>query len=160
MPDISIQAITTDDLPHVMALQEECFHADLLEPQSLFEEMLTHSPKTHFIAFEGSAPLGYCFGHPCLAARRDFETGCGELSGNEDAYFLHDLCVSPKARGKGVAKMLFEAQVNAAKSKGFADMLGISVQNSSAFWEKLGFAMIEPYVYMGEQGQFMRKKLS
>lgn len=159
MTQIIIKTITAKDLPHVDALQRLTFSKDLLEPLSLFQEMLNHSPQTHVIAMSADQPAGYAFAHPINQTRRDFEAGCGMLTGAEDAYYLHDLCVSPNFRGQGIAKAIFDAQKKIATNLGFTKILGVSVQNSAHFWEKLGFVMQEPYCYMGVEGYYMTLEL-
>jgi len=160
MSNLTLHQIEIKHLPHVLTLQEQAFSADLLEPLSLFEEMLRDSPKTHFIVMDVGKPAGYCFAHPTFKICRDFEKGCGILMGEEDAYYLHDLCVSPDYRGQGVAKILYEAQYKKAKSMGFDMMSGVAVQGSMPFWEKLGFSKREPYVYMGADGFYMTCELA
>jgi predicted N-acetyltransferase YhbS len=53
---------------------------------------------------------------------------------------LHDLAVAPRAAGQGVARRLVARQHDDAAVRGLRHAALVSVQDSLAFWDSLGYA--------------------
>lgn len=142
------------------AVQQRSFIPELIEPINLFAEMLAIYDKAAYVAInESGQVVAYVIAHPSNEGRDDYEFGGHAVRGDEDCLYIHDLCVDPAARGRGLANSLFERMVVHARAQGYKNIIGIAVQGAAPFWQKLGFTMAYPYVYKGKTGQFMKLEL-
>ncbi|MFP4465044.1 MAG: GNAT family N-acetyltransferase [Alphaproteobacteria bacterium] len=66
--------------------------------------------------------------------------------------YIHDLCVCPKARGMGVARLLLEHLYIFARDNGFLKLCAIAVQGAERFWLRQNFVKVKPYSYNGTSG--------
>ena len=159
MSDLCIRPMIVSDLPAVDVIQRKSFVPELIEPMSLFEKMLSHYDHASYVAELDNHIVGYLMAHPSTDDSDDYEEGFWPLTGNEEALYIHDMCVDPSCRGKGVAKSLFERLVVFASENNFQKLVGIAVQDADSFWQNLGFTMLYSYPYKGEEGMFMIKEL-
>jgi ribosomal protein S18 acetylase RimI-like enzyme len=72
---------------------------------------------------------------------------------NPDCYYIHDLCIDEKHRGKGYAISLVDEVL---KIKQFPKVL-VSVLNSENFWGKFGFQKQKSFDYCGLNATYMVK---
>lgn len=156
---IKIRDMTRKDLDGVYAVQVSAFSSNFLEPLSAYVEMLAHYSEVSYVAECEGKIVGYLSAYPSDEERDDFDKGSWDIRGDEECLYIDDLCIDPTYQGIGIAKMLFQRGESQAKSLGFKKFVGISVQNTSAFWEKRGFTMVRPYSYNGEDGILMVKEL-
>lgn len=144
---VEIRRAGTDDLPSIMRLQAQSYDPSLHEPVSLFENIISASPETCFAAECDGDMAGYLVTHPIPDGFGDFGHGPPPLSGSETTLYLHDMCVGPAHRGRGVGRLLFDALNAKLESEGFTQITAVAVQDSEPFWEKCGFAVGEAYTY-------------
>lgn len=149
--------MTAADLPAIDRVQRASFTPELWEDMSLFKDILAGYEHSSFVAHKDGALLGYLLTYPSIIERDDFESGWKDLSGLEDHLYIHDLCVSPDGRGKGIAALLLDKLEACAREQGFLKFCGIAVQSSESFWRKQGFTPLKPYPYHGEPGTLMVK---
>ncbi|MDZ7869640.1 MAG: GNAT family N-acetyltransferase [Rheinheimera sp.] len=57
--------------------------------------------------------------------------------------YLHDMAVSPDARGQGVATALLQQALTYAGTLGLPYTALVAVQNSAAFWRQQQFAAVD-----------------
>jgi len=153
----SIRQMTVSDLPAIDRVQRASFVPELWEDMSLFEGVLEGYERSSFVAHKSGELLGYLLTYPTILERDDFEDGLKDLCGEEDHIYIHDLCVHPDGRGKGIANALLEQLEIFAKDNGFTKFCGIAVQGTESFWRKHGFKKLKPYPYHGEPGVLMIK---
>ena len=156
---INIREMRQEDLAAVYAVQLSAFPSNFIEPLSMFEEILHHYDEASYVAEFDGRVVGYILGHPADEGRDDFDKGSWAIRGDEESLYLHDLCLNPDYQGQGVARTLFERVEARAKFLEFKQLIGISVQDTQSFWIKMGFKMVRPYSYNGEDGTFMVKAL-
>jgi GNAT superfamily N-acetyltransferase len=143
------------DLPAIDEIQLVAFGAGFVEPMAKFVHILNQYDQAAFVALLEDKIVGYMLAYPSKAEQPDFDTRACQISGDEECVYIHDLCLHPDVHGKGVARQLFSAMHAVALQKGFAQMIGIAVQDSVPFWQKRGFTMLYPQTYNGEPGNYM-----
>ena len=136
---MSINLIEETIWPDILKLQSEAYY--LVEPES-FEVMKDKwlcSPESCFVYKNGQQLLGYLLAHSWHSKQppKLYQPLPKEVNGS--ILFLHDLAVSKLAKGKGVASKMFSQLLNVAISSGYQQIRLVSVQDSKAFWMKLGF---------------------
>ena len=102
--------------------------------EAALEELLRDEKRPIFIGEEGSEVLGYCF---CVV--KDYR-GSGVQTDRVELY-IDDLCVEETLRGQGVAKALYAAVLDYAKTLSCdAVTLNVWCGNDGAmkFYEKAG----------------------
>ena len=69
----------------------------------------------------------------------------GDFAHHADAsvLYLHDMAVAPEAKGQGAARALLAAARNLARQRLIRRTALVSVQDSQAYWQGLGYA-VEP----------------
>lgn len=157
---LTLTPLHTGDLDTVQTLQTRAFKPEFLEPLSLFAAIHTLYPQGCFIIRQDDVPIGYLFTHPDYSDGHKFETKRIALNGNEDALYIHDLCLDPSWHGRGIAQEICRRMEIFAQNQGFACMIGVAIDGVQAFWEKQGYTMLRPYAYHGQPALFMRKDLS
>jgi GNAT superfamily N-acetyltransferase len=146
---VQIRRAGTGDLPSIMRLQQRSYVASLQEPASLFARILGAAPDTCLAAEEEGAMAGYLLVHPIPDGFEDFGKGPPSLSGLETTLYLHDMCVDPLHRNKGVGRLMFDVLSAGLRSRRFTKITAIAVQDSERFWKKRGFEIGEAYTYPG-----------
>ena len=159
MHDFSIKKAEVNDLPAIYEVQLKSFGEDLLEPVEKFERIFNAYPDAYFIAEIESEVIGYVIAYPADDAQKDYDTRSCTPSSEHVCLYIHDLCVAPLGQGKGLARALFLKVESFAIDHKFQKLIGVAVQDSVPFWNKLGFDMLYPHSYCGEDGQFMQKEL-
>ena len=147
---VRIRCAGTEDVPGILRLQLQSYAASLQEPASLFEEIIGASPDTCFAAEYEADMAGYLVAHPIPDGFENFGKGPPPLSGSETVLYLHDMCVSPAHRNKGVGRLMFDALSAHLESERFTKITAVAVQDSEKFWEKRGFEVGAPYTYPGD----------
>jgi GNAT superfamily N-acetyltransferase len=145
----TVRLAGSEDLPGIMRLQLASYEASLREPASLFEEIIRASPDSCFASEHEGAMDGYLLTHPIPHGFVNFGGGPPPLSGFETELYLHDMCVSPSYRNRGVGRRLFEALNAYLESERFTKITAVAVQDSEKFWQKCGFEIGVSYSYPG-----------
>ena len=117
------------DLAGLMALEEASFTVDRMSRRSL-RRLLSGKTADVLLAEEpGGAPLGAAVLLRRKGSRRER---------------LYSLAVDPAARGRGVGRLLMEAVLTAARSRGAAEVgLEVRTENEAAIalYRSMGFAV-------------------
>jgi len=136
----TIRAIREGDWAAVDRIQREAFTAEALEDIETIKSLGQLSPETCLIAEREGEPVGYLIAHPWKADDLPpLNTCLREIPEGASTFFLHDLALSPKARGQGVAPGLVAEGLAGARRLGLQDASLLSIQNSRSFWERMGF---------------------
>jgi len=136
---VTLREINDRDWPSVDRLQRMAYSAELLEGIDALQSIGQRSPKTCLLA-EDSEPLGYLIAHPWMAEDLPpLNVVLPEIPTGAQTWFLHDLALSPAARGRGIARELVETGFAAGRALGLRDAALLSVQGSEFFWQKFGF---------------------
>ena len=131
------------DLAEVIRVQAECYVPHMNESETIIGLRLDAAPATHWVAELAGEVVAYLAAYPSRLGKVTPLSGCFELAEDPDCLYLHDLAVSPRARGSGVGAALIRKARAAAVSSGLAHSALVSVQDSRAFWERQGYRILE-----------------
>jgi len=139
-PPFTIRAIREGDWAAVDRIQREAFTAEAWEDIETIASLGQLSPETCLLAELEGVPVGYLIAHPWSADDLPpLNTFLRTIPEGATTFFLHDLALSPQARGQGVAPGLVAEGLARARQMGLRDASLLSIQNSRGFWEKMGF---------------------
>ena len=148
-PETVIRIAHPEDLSGIMQLQARSYDVSLHEPVALFERILELSPATCFTASYDEDLAGYLFTYPVPDRYKDFGKKLPDVTGGETTLYIHDLCVGPEQRGKGIARLLYDGMIESLATIRLKKLVAVAVQDSTGFWQKCGFQIGAPYTYPG-----------
>lgn len=148
-PETVIRIAHPEDLPGIMQLQARSYDVSLHEPVALFESILTLSPTTCFTASYDEDLAGYLLTYPVPDTYKEFGKQLPAVTGGETTLYIHDLCVSPEQRGKGIGRLLYEGVIETLGTIKVKKIVAVAVQDSAAFWQRCGCEIGAPYTYPG-----------
>lgn len=128
-----------DDLAAVLRVQAECYGPDMQEPAEVIRARLTAAGDTAFVASAGGVVLAYLFAYRSTLGSVTPLGACYAPAPAPDTLYLHDMAVTPRAAGQGLARRLAAHAGALARREGLAWCALVSVQDSQAFWERLGY---------------------
>jgi GNAT superfamily N-acetyltransferase len=131
------------DLEAVKALSDQV-HTKYPERIEVLAEKQRLFPTGCFILENASKLVGYCLSHPWndgMPPRLD--TYLGEIPVSPKTYFLHDITLAKKFRGRGFAREVLHLLSSIARMHGIAWLTLVSVYDTAPFWKKNGFAMMD-----------------
>jgi GNAT superfamily N-acetyltransferase len=131
--------MTPDDFTTVKALAD-AIHLDHPEDMDVLVERQELYPRGAHVLVSDGCMIGYALTHPwALGEPPSLNSRLGALPPRPNTYYLHDLALSPAARGKGYAVDAVGMLANHARENGFANLSLVAVNGSQNFWERLGF---------------------
>ncbi|MBR0565035.1 GNAT family N-acetyltransferase [Azoarcus sp. L1K30] len=136
--------MVADDLDAVMAVQLEAYDAGFIEGRDVLAQRLAAAPETAWVASDAVGVCGYLVAYP---SQRGKVTALGRgfsVATAPDCLYLHDLAVSARASGRGVGPELVRLAHAFALSAQLAWSALVSVQDSRAFWKRLGYVEDPP----------------
>lgn len=139
------------DLPAVEMLADEA-HPGLPEAMAVYEERLKLFPAGCFVLEEDGRAEGYLISHPI---RRDeppaLDSLLGQIVEDADMYYIHDIVVSNRLRGRGYAATGVSQALSTAARDGYQRLCLISVYGTATFWGRHGFQKQEPTNAMADK---------
>lgn len=131
-----------DDLACVAAIQAGAYAVDLLEDDATLRARLCGFPETAWVAEGSSGVCAYLVAYRSVLDKvsplgGDFESPQNPESAN--CLYLHDLAIDARAAGQKLGSLLVRQALLAAEKQGLAYSALVSVQNSQAFWQRLGY---------------------
>lgn len=141
---LTVQPMHSAHLPAVLQIQILCYPASMQEDPEQIAARLRASPGQCWVAEDAAGVCGYLFGY---LSRRGLVTplnGAFKPDPQPDCLYLHDLAVAPRANGRRVGQQLVSAALQQPRSTTLAWSALVSVQNSSAFWQRLGYRPAAP----------------
>ena len=146
------------DLDLIDDIQCRSFKPVFHESKGVFVAIIDKYPSGCFIINHDDEAAGYLMSHPDYIGRDNYEDK-KPLDGNENALFIHDLCIDPDFQGQGIASESVEFIENFARSNNFNSIIGIAITEAQKFWIKQGFIMGHAHPYCGEDARVMIKSL-
>lgn len=141
---VFVRAMRADDLDAVLAIQLACYGAGFVEDGALIARRLAAAPETGWVAEHEGAVRAYLAAYPSIAGKLTALHGEFEVAADADTLYLHDLAVHPAASGLGLGpRLVRHAWAHAAKA-GWRQSTLVSVQASVGFWERQGYAAMQP----------------
>lgn len=131
--------MTAQDLAQVQVLAD-AIHLDHPEDAKVFEERLRLYPQGCLALDEHGRLVGYALTHPWhYGAPPALNALLGTIPTEATTYYVHDVALLPEGRGKGHAADIVERLARHARGAGFPNLSLVAVNNSQAFWKRLGF---------------------
>lgn len=141
----AVRKMQQSDLTAVLQIQSESFDNATQESQQSFQAKLTASPATCFVALDDQLVVGYLVA--LIADSRyppALDDDIYEVPPQPDCLYLHDLSVSRRARGLGVADALIDEFLLTLTQLRLPQACLTAVNNSCDFWARRGFQIVPP----------------
>lgn len=133
------QPMQAEDLSLVSSIAAEV-HPAFPEEEAVFAERLRLFPEGCKLLQVDGAAAGYLFSHPVKFGQvPELNSLLGEVAVGADSLYIHDLALLPHARGTGAAKQIVSQMSSWARTRGFATMSLVAVNESQRFWESQWF---------------------
>lgn len=159
---VLIRNIQHDDWSAILRIQAQCYHALTPEPLDALRNKVQLSPATCWVAEHAREVLGYLLCHPWHdGPPPSLSTALTHLEGDE-LFYMHDLAISPNARGLGIGQRLIDTALNYARQDGYEEVALVAVQDAPAYWLRQGFSPSPTSKCLSEYGpgaQFMKRWL-
>ncbi len=139
-----LRPMREDDLDAVLAVQALCYPPAMQEAGAVVLARLRAAPATTLAACDGAGVCGYLFAYPSVSGKVTPLDAAFDVAARPDTLYLHDLAVAPRAHGRGLARRLVLRMLALGAARGLARSALVSVQDSRAFWEALGYAAAAP----------------
>lgn len=147
--DIRITPLRPQDLGEALAIEEEVYPPFLVEDEQVFMSRMALKASFCLAARREGALAGYLLAHgwrreapPAIGtAVTDAGVGDGEAG---EILFIHDLAVSPRARGLKIGEKLIAEAFARAAQKGLRTAELIAVEGAAPYWRGQGFAEAAP----------------
>ena len=135
--------MTADDLQATCALSAT-IHQAYPEDDAVFAERLRLYPAGCHVYAAAEDVAAYVLSHPW----QEFDAPplnslLGELPATPSTYYIHDLALTPRARGTGAATSIVRKLADHARETGLHTMSLVAVNGSAGFWQRQGFAQTE-----------------
>jgi len=166
---ITIRLMNPADLAAVVALQDSCYSDALYESPALLQQRLQVAAGSCWLAeSRAGGLLAYLFSYPAADTYVTPLAADFAVSTTPARLYLHDMAVSPNARGLGLAGGLLATAKQYAISLGLHKLALVAVQGSVPYWQRQGFAVLQQLPpaaltalasYRGEQARYMQLTL-
>jgi ribosomal protein S18 acetylase RimI-like enzyme len=137
------RAMAAVDLPAVEQVAD-IVHPAYPEAAEVFAERLRLYPAGCCVLDGQSGILGYAIGHPWLFGEPpSLGALLGRLPAAADTFYIHDVALLLPAQGCGFGNAIVQRLWTRARAEKLDELSLVSVGGSQAFWEKLGFRVVE-----------------
>lgn len=161
--------MTQADLPAVIALQDSCYDNALYEPATLLAERLASAADSCWLIENPLRELqAYLFAYPAKDGSVTPLAQPFAVSAVPQLLYLHDMAVSPLARGQALAARLLAQAEQYAIYRQLTKLALVAVQGSESYWQQCGFVTHQPHStlaqqalvsYTGQNARYMQKIL-
>ncbi len=111
------------------------------EAAELYAERIALAPDGCLALERDGELVGHFISHPWRrGAVPELHAKLGAIPANADSWYIHDVVISPDARGGGFAAAALEIVSRAARTHGIARLSLIAVGGADGYWGRLGFA--------------------
>ena len=156
---VMLRPMRPDDLDAVLRIQREAHGDDYQESAEVLGRKLQLAPDACWFAECEGVGLGYVFAHSWAAGVPPLHAPIARIPPHADQGFLHDLAVSPQARGAGVGGGLLERVMTWSQRLGHGALELVALPDALGYWRGFGFVaqpVALPAGY-GEGAAFMRR---
>jgi GNAT superfamily N-acetyltransferase len=136
------RAMTEGDLPHVGEVAA-LVHPAYPEDAAVFAERLALCPDGCHVLVSRGALAGYVISHPWRDDPPALNTMLGALPAQVSTYYIHDIALLPEMRGTKAAQEIVTRLIGHARAAGLPAVSLIAVNDSQAFWQRMGFARVD-----------------
>jgi ribosomal protein S18 acetylase RimI-like enzyme len=135
--------LSTKDVSSLARIAET-IHPGLPESNEVFAERIKLFPAgcLALINPEDDNLCGYAISHPIRYRQPPaLDSLLGEVAGDVDQYYIHDLAILPEFQGKGYADACMGRLLEVAR--GYETMSLVSVYGTAMFWQRYGFKVVD-----------------
>lgn len=153
------------DLPAVLRIQREAYGDGYQESAAVLGRKLQLAPQGCWGAEAGGELIAYLFAHPWWReVPPPLHVPLERLPAAADSLFVHDLAVSARARGGGLAAGLLARVARRARADGHRWLNLVALADAVGYWRRHGFVPVAgggplPAGY-GEGALFMQCRLA
>lgn len=140
----SLRLMHANDLPEIMDIQLEVYSDALQETPEIIAQRLAQVPDLALVAEDKQGICGYLFSYRSQRGAITPLDGLFIEPEHSDCLYLHDLAVAPRALKRGIGPNLVKHKLHIARQAGLQHCSLVSVQESAAFWQHLGFQTQNP----------------
>jgi GNAT superfamily N-acetyltransferase len=158
---VNYRSLTVADLDEVRAIEARAYLAALLVSDDAFLRLMQLFPDGAIGAFDPRGLCGYAFGVPLVSGTTlDLRAPLAEIPAAADVFYVHDVAVAARCRGRGIGTALATRLLDVARKGRFTRAELVSVQGSHPFWERFGFRTVRQFDYApGAPSRFMVAEL-
>lgn len=135
-----LRPMREDDIAGVLAVQSLAYGPGFLEDEATIRARWQAAPHTAWVAVDELQVCAYLVAYPSRLGKVTLLHGGFDVPAQADCLYLHDLAVSPRAAGRGLAPALLQVAWQAAARLGLGWSALVSVQGSQGFWLRYGYA--------------------
>jgi GNAT superfamily N-acetyltransferase len=144
-----LRSLHAGDIDELHRLEAEAYLPELHESDESFLQLMRLYPEGAFGYFDEQGLCGYAFAAPSVAGTTlELRVPIERLPENADTFYIHDLAVADRCRGRGVGSLLATRLLDLARAKGFTRSELVSVQGSAPFWRRFGFETVYEFEYV------------
>jgi GNAT superfamily N-acetyltransferase len=162
---ITWREMSTSDIESLVRVADK-IHPDLPESDEVYAERVKLFPQGCLALVEGGLDelCGYVISHPIRHRQPPvLDSLLQEIDPNADQYYIHDLAILPKARGRGLAQECINKLLAIAKRYHTTSL--ISVYGTAPSWGRFGFVpeeadkpLIEKLHDYGDDATYLERK--
>ena len=135
----TLRLMRTDDLPQIMDIQLDVYSDALQETPEIIAQRLAQVPDLALVAEDQQGICGYLFSYRSQRGAITPLDGLFVEPEHSDCLYLKELAVAPRALKRGIGPSLVKHKLALARQAGLRHCSLVSVQDSAAFWQHLGF---------------------
>ena len=129
--------MSVSDIEGLMRVADEV-HPDLPEGDNVFTERVKLFPEGCLVLIEGDEVCGYAISHPIRHRQPPaLSSLLGEIAPDANQYYIHDVAIIPRLRGRGLAAECICKLLMVAKR--YRTTCLVSVYGTAPFWGRFGF---------------------
>lgn len=141
--EASWRELSVNDIKSLARVADK-IHPDLPESDEVFAERVELFPEGCLGLWEGKGDglSGYAISHPIKHRQPPaLNSLLGKIASDADQYYIHDLAILPKLRGRGFAQNCINKLFAIAKRYPMTCL--ISVYGTEPFWSRFGFVPVQ-----------------
>jgi len=143
--EITIRPMREDDIPTFVAIESDCYPAAVCEGLEFFREFTGQHGTSCWVATSSAndTAVGYVLSLPIklsecplkLQSHHDAKESSIASYDNDDSdtFYLHDMAVTPVARGKGIGHKLFDVVLDFADTRHLSTITLTSI-GADEYW--------------------------
>jgi GNAT superfamily N-acetyltransferase len=137
-----IQAIYDDAWPAIMGIQIEVYRQSVQEPLAVLTSKWRAGSATCALFAHPDTPdepVAYLLAHPWSSKTPPHLDQMTQVDEQARDLYLHDLALSSRAQGQGIASLLVEDLLRKARILQVGCIRLVAIQGSQDFWARFGF---------------------
>jgi GNAT superfamily N-acetyltransferase len=137
---VALRPLSSADLDGIVAIEAVSYGPELFESRAALESRLALFPTGCWIAAADADIAGYLVSHPWVRGSiPSLDAPLASLPVGCDCYYVHDICVHPGWRKRGVGALLLERALQVAARLSLDVTCLTAVQESPSYWQRFGF---------------------